>query len=100
MSKSACARVMDQSERACQLVRQAASFRRRGTLRRALLALQQACLVDESNAAHWVIYGDLARRMGKRAEAEKAMKQALWLRQRMGDRPRIRVIRQLLLQLA
>lgn len=96
----ACARVLDETDRANELVRQAASFRRRGQTRKALLSLRQACYLDESRAVNWMIYGDLARRAGRRDEAERAMKQALWLRQRAGDAPRANVIRRLLLQLA
>jgi Flp pilus assembly protein TadD len=62
--------------------------------------LREACALDEGDAARWMLLGDLCVRIGRRDEAEQAMKQALYLRERRGERPKANVIRGLLLSLA
>jgi Flp pilus assembly protein TadD len=87
-------------DRAADLAARARRLRSKGKWRPASLALREACHLDESNAANWMLYGALAARMGKRADAEQAMKHALWLRERGGDARRAAVIRRVLLKLA
>jgi Flp pilus assembly protein TadD len=98
VGRPAFARAFDQEERALALVRKAASLRRHGDLRRAVVVLREACYLAEDNASSWALYGDLARRVGKREQAEHALKQALWLRERRGERGRVRTIKKLLLR--
>ena len=90
----------DLADRAEELSVRAQKMRRKGDLRRAVVTLREACALDEGDAARWVIYGDLLRRLGKRDEAAHAMKQALFLRERQGDKARANVIRKLILNLA
>jgi Flp pilus assembly protein TadD len=88
------------SARACDLAARAHRLRRRGDLRRAFVALREACALDEHNAPRWLWLADVLVRMGKRDDAERAMKQALFLRQQTGEKEKADVIRGLLLQLA
>jgi Flp pilus assembly protein TadD len=98
VGRPAVARAFDQRERALALVRRAASLRRHGELRRAVVVLREACYLYEDDASSWALYGDLARRVGKREQAEHALKQALWLRERRGERGRAQTLRKLLLR--
>jgi hypothetical protein len=95
----AVASTFDQLGRAHTLARRAAGLRRRGDLRRAAVVMREACYTEEGSPVLWVRYADLARLSGKRDQAERALKQALWLRERAGDRARALVIRRLLLRL-
>jgi Flp pilus assembly protein TadD len=90
----------DTPDRARELTVRALRMKRRGDLRRAAVALREACAIDEQNPAGWMWLGDVLGRMGKRDEAERAMKQALFLRQQSGDRRKANVTRGLLLRLA
>jgi Flp pilus assembly protein TadD len=89
----------DAIERARDLTLRAHRLRRKGELRRALVALREACGLDEQHAARWVWLSYVLRLLGKRDEAEQAMKQALYLRQRNGEKSKANVIRDLLFQL-
>jgi Flp pilus assembly protein TadD len=89
----------DVGERALELTARALRLRRRGELRRACVAFREACALDEQNAARWIWFGDTLARLGKRDDAERAMKQALFLRQQSAENAKANVIRGLLLQL-
>ncbi|HEY3592321.1 MAG TPA: hypothetical protein VGL13_00545 [Polyangiaceae bacterium] len=83
-------------QRAEILARRARRLRRKGELRSAALALREACALVEGDAARWMMLGDLHVRLGKRREAERAMKQALFLREQSGEDRKADVIRRLL----
>ena len=102
MGKPTSARIqeVDFADRADELTARAQKLRRKGELRRAVVTLREACALDERNSARWVMLGDVLFRMGKREEASRAMKQAVYLLERRGDRPRANVIRRLILNLA
>lgn len=86
-------------QRADMLARRARRLRQKGELRRAAAALREACALAEGDAARWMMLGDLHVRLGKRRDAEQAMKQALYLREQGGERRKAQVIRRLLAQL-
>ena len=90
----------DFDDRARELTTRAHKLKRKGELRRAAVTLREACGLDEGNAARWVLFGDLLFRMGKRDEAARAMKQALYLREQNGEKAKASVIRRLILNLA
>jgi tetratricopeptide (TPR) repeat protein len=90
---------VDPVERARDLTARAHRLRRKGELRRALVALREACGLDERHAPRWLWLSDVLGLLGKRDEAEQAMRQALFLRQQTGERDKANVIRGLLLQL-
>jgi Flp pilus assembly protein TadD len=64
------------------------------------MSLREATALDESNPARWMLYARALARLGQRHEAERAMKQALFLRERSGEKAKANVIRRLLLNLA
>jgi len=99
VGRLAAASTFDQLGRARALARRATGLRRRGDLRRAAVVMREACYLEEGCPVMWVRYADLARRSGKKDQAERALKQALWLRERAGDRARAGVIRRMLLGL-
>lgn len=74
--------------------------RRRGEHRRAMLVLHEACCRESSSARLWTLYAVQAWRAGRRQDAEDALKQALWLRQRERAPEKTRVTRALLASLA
>jgi hypothetical protein len=86
-------------ERARDLTTRAHRLRRKGELRRALVALREACGLDEHHPARWLWLSYVLGLLGKCEEAEQAMKQALFLRQKSGEKGKADVIRSLLLQL-
>lgn len=86
-------------DRAETLARRAGRLRQKGELRRAAVALREACALSEDDAARWMMLGHLELRLGKTRDAERAMKQALFLRERFGEKGKAQVIRRLLLQL-
>jgi len=91
---------VDFEERARELTVRAQKLRRKGEPRRASMTLREACGLGEPNAARWMMLGDMLARMGARDEASKAMRQALYLWQRSGEKAKAKVIRRLLLNLA
>jgi Flp pilus assembly protein TadD len=86
-------------ERADTLARRAGRLRQKGDLRRAAVALREACAISEEDAARWMMLGHLELRLGKARDAERAMKQALFLRERDGEKGKAQVVRRLLLSL-
>ncbi|HMI82937.1 MAG TPA: hypothetical protein VK550_02530 [Polyangiaceae bacterium] len=89
----------DVAERASGLTARAHRLRRKGEFRRASVALREACALDEQHAPRWLWLGDTLARLGRRDEAELAMKQALYLRVMSAENAKANVIRRLLLQL-
>jgi Flp pilus assembly protein TadD len=90
----------DFADRADELTARALRHQRRGELRRASLILREATALDESSGARWMLLAHVLCRLGQRDEAERAMKQALFLRERRGEKAKANVIRRLLLNLA
>jgi Flp pilus assembly protein TadD len=88
------------AERARELTVRGLRLRRKGDPRRGVASLREACALDETDAARWMLLGDLLARVGRREEAERAMKQAVYLRERRGERAKANVVRRLLLNLA
>ena len=86
-------------ERAALLVARARKLRKKGDFRACLVAMREACALAEYNAAWWMLYGAWLLQAGRQSEAERAAKQALWLRRQTGDERRARVIRGLLLRI-
>ena len=91
---------IDPRERADELTLRAYKLRRRGELRKSVLCLREACGLDEANAARWMILGVRFAELGKRDDAERSMKQSLFLRERAGEKAKANVVRGLLLKLA
>jgi Flp pilus assembly protein TadD len=91
--------ISDFCDRAEELTARAQKLRRKGELRRAVVALREACAIDEENAVRWMLLGDVLFRTGKKDDAARAMKQALYLRERQGDRARANAIRRIMLNL-
>lgn len=81
------------------LARRARRLRQKGEFRRAAVALREACALADGDAARWMLLADLHARLGKRREAERAMKQALYLREQGGEGRKAQVIRRLLSEL-
>jgi cytochrome c-type biogenesis protein CcmH/NrfG len=86
--------------RAEELTARAQKLRRKGELRRAAVTLREACALDEANAKRWALLGDVLFSMGKKEEAADALKQAVYLRERAGEKAKANVVRRLLLNLA
>jgi Tfp pilus assembly protein PilF len=78
------------------MLRRALRFRRRGEDRRAMLMLREAAYRAPSEAKLWMHYAVACLRLGRRDEAAQALKQAVWIRKRANDEPRLRVTRALL----
>jgi len=78
------------------LLRRAFRFRRRGEHRRAMLTLREAANRAPTDAKLWTQYAVSCVRLGFRDDAANALKQAVWLRKRENDEPRLRVTRALL----
>jgi len=102
VGKQASERVEDVDfvERARDLAVRAQKLRRKGELRRAAVALREACALDEQNAARWASLGNVLFLIGKREEAARALKQAVYLREQRGERAKATAIRRVLLKLA
>jgi hypothetical protein len=79
-----------------QRIAQAARARRRGEDRKALFILREVCFREPSDARSWTLYAVQCWRMGRRDDACRALRQALWLRERAHDDGRARVVRALL----
>lgn len=85
------------SSGACaDLVERARRLSRKGEHRKAWLTLQEACCASSDDSRLWVLYAAQSRRMNRLDEAEKALGQALFLRERQRDEARARVLRRLL----
>jgi hypothetical protein len=71
-------------------------MKRKGEERRAMLALREAVCRANDDARLWTLYGVQCARVGRVEEAERALRHALWLRQRARDERRVEVTRTLL----
>jgi Flp pilus assembly protein TadD len=72
----------------------------RGDERRAMLILREACFAAESDARLWVHYGLSCLRARRKDEGFRALAHALWLRERVRDHARVRVMRELIAHLS
>ncbi|HET9958594.1 MAG TPA: hypothetical protein VFQ61_29065 [Polyangiaceae bacterium] len=80
-----------------QLVARARRMRSKGEAKRSLTLLREACCLAEQDARLWTLYSIQCWRLGQRNEGRRALRQALWLRERERDESRVRVLKQLLL---
>lgn len=78
-------------------LQQARRRRSRGDHRRALVLMREACCLATNDPVLWTLYGVQCWRGNRRDEARQALRQALWLRERMHDERRAHVLRGLLL---
>lgn len=78
-------------------VEQARRRRAKGDHRRALVLMREACCLAAEDPVLWTLYGVQCWRVNRRDEARQAIRQALWLRERVGDERRAHVLRALLL---
>jgi Flp pilus assembly protein TadD len=75
------------------LLARARRAQQRGERRQALVALREATLLAETDAKLWALYGAACVKSNRLDEAERAFGQALYLRQRQHDAPRVRTLR-------
>lgn len=68
----------------------------RGDPRTAVVLLQRACSMDEWRARTFTLLGVLLLDLGKREDAERALRHARWLRQRAGEMSRADVMTRLI----
>ena len=78
------------------LVARARRAQQRGERRQAFVALREATLLAETDARLWAMYGFACERLNRLEEAERALTQALFLRQREHDVPRAIVLRRMI----
>jgi Flp pilus assembly protein TadD len=71
----------------------------RGERRQALVALREAALLAETDAKLWALYGSACAKANRLGEAERALGQALYLRQRQHDLPRANSLRKVIRRL-
>lgn len=76
---------------------QARRRRAKGDHRRTLVLMREACCLAAEDPVLWTLFGVQCWRVNRRDEARQAIRQALWLRERMGDERRAHVLRALLL---
>ncbi len=75
------------------LLSRARRAQQRGERRQALVALREAALLAETDAKLWALYGSACAKANRLDEAERALGQALYLRQRQHDAPRVNSLR-------
>jgi len=75
------------------LLSRARRAQQRGERRQALVALREATLLAETDAKLWALYGSACAKANRRDEAERALAQALYLRQRQHDARRANSLR-------
>ncbi len=61
-----------------------------------MLALREACYGSGEDARLWTLYAMSCLRAGKNDDGSQALRQALWLRERMKDEARAAVTRRLI----
>jgi Flp pilus assembly protein TadD len=83
-----------------QLLSRARKAQRRGERRQALVAFREAALLAESDPRIWALYGSACFKSNRRVDAERALGQALYLRQRAHDLPRAEALQALIERLA
>ena len=62
-----------------------------------MVLMREACCLAAEDPVLWTLYGVQCWRVNRRDEARQAIRQALWLRERVGDERRAHVLRALLL---
>lgn len=82
------------------LVSKARRLRLKGDVRKAIVALREACLLDEECASLWTLYGALLAGEGRLDDAQRALRHAVWLRRTSHDTPRERSTERYLRSLA
>jgi Flp pilus assembly protein TadD len=75
------------------LLARARRAQQRGERRQAMVALREATLLAETDARLWALYGAACVKSNRLDEAERAFGQALYLRQRAHDAPRVQALR-------
>jgi Flp pilus assembly protein TadD len=75
------------------LLSRARRAQHRGERRQALVALREATLLAETDPKLWALYGSACAKASRFEEAERAFTQALYLRQRQRDAPRVNSLR-------
>lgn len=78
------------------LVGKARKLRSQGEGRKSLVALREACLLEERCAWVWALYGAYLAEQKRTDEAQQAYRHALWLRKSAGDSPRVRSLQHLM----
>jgi|SRR5450432_2001683 len=78
------------------LLRRARRAQQRGERRQAMVALREATLLEETDPRLWALYGSACAKANRLEEAERAFGQALYLRQREHDAPRVSALRSVL----
>lgn len=81
------------------LVSKARKLRSRGEGRKALVALREACSLEEGCAWVWALYGAYLAEQKRMQEAQQAYRHALWLRKSASDVPRVRSLQHILASL-
>jgi Flp pilus assembly protein TadD len=81
------------------LVGRARRAQQRGERRQALVALREATLLAESDPKLWALYGSACAKANRLEEAERALGQALYLRQRQHDTGRANTLRRVIARL-
>ncbi len=81
------------------LLSRARRAQQRGERRQALVALREAALLAETDAKLWALYGSACAKANRLDEAERALGQALYLRQRQHDGPRVNSLRHVIQRL-
>lgn len=61
-----------------------------------MLILREVCFRSPSEPRLWALYAAQCWRMGRRDDARRALRQAIWLRDKAHDAARARVLRALL----
>jgi Flp pilus assembly protein TadD len=61
-----------------------------------MLALREACYSSDSDARLWTLYAMSCLRAGRARDGAQALRQALWLRERVRDDARAQVTRRLI----
>ena len=79
-----------------QLLNRARRAQRRGENRQALVALREATLAAQTDPRLWALYGGACAKAKRIDEAQHALGQALYFRQRQHDKARARSIQSLL----
>jgi len=81
------------------LLSRARRAQQRGERRQALVALREAALLGETDAKVWALYGSACAKANRWEEAERALNQALYLRQREHDAARANSLRHVIRRL-
>lgn len=81
------------------LLNRARRAHQRGERRQAIVALREAALLAETDAKLWALFGAACAKANRLDEAERALTQALYLRQHQRDALRANALRGLIRRL-